>query len=132
MSRTWSGRLPMRPELAREFGAGFDPLLDSVYLGGGTPSVLAADQLDRLFAAVRRVFEIAPGAEFTVEVAPGTLSSEVLAALLRAGVNRVSLGVQSFVDQESRSVGRLHSRGDRPRATWPACVRRASRKSAST
>ncbi len=98
------------PKLAREFGAWFDPLLDSVYLGGGTPSVLAADQLDRLFAAVRRVFEIAPGAEFTVEVAPGTLSSEVLATLLRAGVNRVSLGVQSFVDQESRSVGRLHSR----------------------
>lgn len=98
------------PALAREFGAAFDPLLDSVYLGGGTPSVLAADQLDRLFAAVRRVFELAPGAEFTVEVAPGTLSNEVLAALLRAGVNRVSLGVQSFVDQESRSVGRLHSR----------------------
>ena len=55
------------PGLAREFGAGFDPLLDSVYLGGGTPSVLAADQLDQLFAAVRRAFEIALGAEFTVK-----------------------------------------------------------------
>jgi oxygen-independent coproporphyrinogen-3 oxidase len=104
------GAIANAPRLAREFGAGFDPLLDSVYLGGGTPSILAADQLDQLFAAVRRVFEIASGAEFTVEVAPGSLSGEVLAALLRAGVNRVSLGVQSFVDQESRSVGRLHSR----------------------
>lgn len=98
------------PGLARDLGAGFDPLLDSVYLGGGTPSVLAPDQLDHLFAAIGRVFEILPGAEFTVEVAPGTLSNEVLAALLRAGVNRVSLGVQSFADQESRAVGRLHSR----------------------
>jgi oxygen-independent coproporphyrinogen-3 oxidase len=98
------------PRLAREFGATFDPLLDSVYLGGGTPSVLAPDQLDRLFAAMARVFELSPGAECTVEVAPGTLSPEVLAALVRAGVNRVSLGVQSFVDQEARSVGRVHTR----------------------
>ncbi len=98
------------PELARQFGAAFDPQLDSVYLGGGTPSVLAPDQLDRLFAAIAHVFKLSPSAEFTVEVAPGTLCDEVLAALLRAGVNRVSLGVQSFVDQESRSVGRLHSR----------------------
>ena len=98
------------PALACELGGVFDPLLDSVYLGGGTPSVLAPDQLDRLFAAIARVFELSPAGEFTVEVAPGTLSDEVLAALLRAGVNRVSLGVQSFVDQESRSVGRLHTR----------------------
>jgi oxygen-independent coproporphyrinogen-3 oxidase len=98
------------PALAREFGAEFDPLLDSIYLGGGTPSVLAPDQLDRIFAAIVHTFEPLPQAEFTVEVAPGTLSDEVLAALLRARVNRVSLGVQSFVDQESRSVGRLHSR----------------------
>jgi len=98
------------PMLAADFGAAFDPMLDSVYLGGGTPSVLAPDQLDRLFAAITQVFVLPPQAEFTVEVAPGTLSTEVLASLLRARVNRVSLGVQSFVDQESRSVGRLHSR----------------------
>jgi oxygen-independent coproporphyrinogen-3 oxidase len=98
------------PALAHKFGAEFDPLLDSIYLGGGTPSVLAPDQLDRLFAAIGRTFELLPNAECTVEVAPGTLSDEVLAALLRAPVNRVSLGVQSFVDQESRSVGRLHNR----------------------
>ena len=52
MSRIWSGRLPMRLRWLAEFGARFDPLLDSVYLGGGTPSVLAPDQLDRLFAAI--------------------------------------------------------------------------------
>jgi oxygen-independent coproporphyrinogen-3 oxidase len=90
--------------------AAFDPLLDSIYLGGGTPSILSPDQLDRLFAAISSVFQLTLQAEITVEVAPGTLSDEVLAALLRARVNRVSLGVQSFVDQESRSVGRLHTR----------------------
>ncbi|HVJ06071.1 MAG TPA: radical SAM family heme chaperone HemW [Candidatus Saccharimonadales bacterium] len=98
------------PTLAAELGATFDPVLDSIYLGGGTPSVLAPDQLDRLFAAISRVFVTTEKTEFTVEVAPGTLSDEVLAALLRARVNRVSLGVQSFVDQESRSVGRMHTR----------------------
>ena len=98
------------PALAREFGAEFDPLLDSIYLGGGTPSILAPDQLDRLFAAIGQTFELLPNTEFTVEVAPGSLSDEVLAVLLRAQVNRVSLGVQAFVDQESRSVGRLHNR----------------------
>jgi oxygen-independent coproporphyrinogen-3 oxidase len=98
------------PALAAEFGAEFDPVLDSIYLGGGTPSVLAPDQLGRLFAAIARVFRFSPAAEFTVEVAPGTLSREVLAELQNAGVNRVSMGVQSFVDRESRSVGRLHTR----------------------
>jgi oxygen-independent coproporphyrinogen-3 oxidase len=98
------------PATAAEFGARFDPLLDSTYLGGGTPSVLSPDQLSRLFAALTHTFQLCTGAEFTVEVAPGTLSDEVLAVLLAAGVNRVSLGVQSFVDHETRSVGRLHTR----------------------
>ena len=112
------------PAIAAECGAAFDPVLDSIYLGGGTPSMLAPDQLDRLFAAIGSVFQVSPQAEITVEVAPGTLSRpstpntgapgtpspEVLAALVRARVNRVSLGVQSFVDQEARSVGRLHTR----------------------
>jgi len=98
------------PDLARQFGVEFDPLLDSVYLGGGTPTVLTPAQLHSLFAAIGRTFHLLPHAEFTVEIAPGTLSEELLAALIAAGVNRVSLGVQSFIDQESRSVGRLHSR----------------------
>ncbi len=94
----------------RANGADFDPALDSIYLGGGTPSVLAPDQLERLFEATVCNFRIQPVAEVTVEVAPGTLSPEILAVLLRCGVNRVSLGVQSFVDEETRAVGRLHTR----------------------
>ncbi len=96
--------------LAREMGGRWEREIDSIYLGGGTPSVLAPDQLERLFAAVRGKFDVSGDAEITVECAPGTLSPELLDVLVRCGVNRVSLGVQSFVDRETRAVGRLHTR----------------------
>jgi len=97
-------------QIAGEMGGHFERNIDSVYLGGGTPSVLAPDQLAALFRSVRANFDVLPGSEITVEVAPGTLSPEILHVLLASGVNRVSLGMQSFVDQETRSVGRLHTR----------------------
>jgi len=84
--------------------------IDSIYLGGGTPSVLAAAQLERIFATVQSEFDVSPEAEVTVECAPGTLTDAIIESLLRCGVNRVSLGVQSFVDQEAAAVGRLHKR----------------------
>jgi oxygen-independent coproporphyrinogen-3 oxidase len=96
--------------LARHLGGHLDRNVDSIYLGGGTPSILAPDQLLRLFQAVRENFDVEPTAEITVECAPGTISGEVIDTLLACGVNRVSLGVQSFVDKESSSVGRLHTR----------------------
>jgi oxygen-independent coproporphyrinogen III oxidase len=95
---------------AAAFGGEFDRTVDSIYLGGGTPTVLAPAQLERIFSTLRAEFYVAADAEITVECAPGTLTPEMLDTLLRCGVNRVSLGVQSFVDQESRAVGRLHSR----------------------
>jgi oxygen-independent coproporphyrinogen-3 oxidase len=97
-------------DVARQLGGQLDRRVDSIYLGGGTPSVLAPDQLRRLLQAVRENFEVEPTTEITVECAPGTISGEVIDALLACGVNRVSLGVQSFVDKESSSVGRLHTR----------------------
>jgi len=96
--------------LAAELGCALDTRADSVYLGGGTPSILDAPQLLRIFAAVRGQFAIAPDAEITVECAPGTLTPALIETLLQCGVNRVSLGVQSFVDREAQSVGRLHKR----------------------
>src|SRR5271157_5562227 len=95
---------------ASEMGGIIERKADSVYLGGGTPTTLAPEQLERIFAALRKEFEIDPGAEITVECAPGALAPEMLQALVRAGVNRVSLGVQSFVDGEAAAVGRLHKR----------------------
>ena len=97
--------------IADALGGHLERDVDSIYLGGGTPSVLAPDQLEHLFRAVRANFEVERNAEITVECAPGTITDEVLEALLHCGVNRVSLGVQSFVDKESSSVGRLHTRG---------------------
>jgi oxygen-independent coproporphyrinogen III oxidase len=97
-------------KLARKMGGQFERTVDSIYLGGGTPSVLDADRLERLFAAIQKHFVVLNGAEVTVECAPGTLTVELIDTLTSCGVNRVSLGVQSFVDQESRSVGRLHTR----------------------
>ena len=83
--------------------------VDSVYFGGGTPSLLAPVQLGEIFAVLRRGFDVEPEAEITLEAAPGQIADEVLEAALRLGVNRVSLGVQSFVDRESAAVGRTHT-----------------------
>ncbi len=96
---------------AEQVGGRFERKVDSIYLGGGTPTVLDVPQLERLFATISRTFDVASDAEITVECAPGTLSPAVVDGLRRCGVNRVSLGIQSFVDQEAASVGRLHNRG---------------------
>jgi len=96
--------------LGAAHGCTYDETADSIYLGGGTPSILEAAQLRRIFAAVRGHFAVTPDAEITVECAPGTLTPALIETLLQCGVNRVSLGVQSFVDQEAQSVGRLHKR----------------------
>jgi putative oxygen-independent coproporphyrinogen III oxidase len=95
---------------AYEFGCTLPEAADTIYLGGGTPSILDPSQLLRIFDAVREQFTVAPEAEITVECAPGTLAPALIETLLRGGVNRVSLGVQSFVDREAASVGRLHNR----------------------
>jgi oxygen-independent coproporphyrinogen-3 oxidase len=84
--------------------------VDTVYFGGGTPSLLSAEQVRRLFAALRGEFEVTADAEITIECAPGQLGEETLEELQRQGMNRVSFGVQSFVDAEARAVGRMHSR----------------------
>ena len=97
--------------IATEVDGQLECEVDSIYLGGGTPTVLDAVQLERIFAAVRSQFDVLREAEVTVECAPGTVKPEVLESLIRCGVNRVSLGVQSFVDLEAAAVGRLHKRG---------------------
>lgn len=83
--------------------------VDTLYFGGGTPSLLTAGQMRQIFAAVRGEFAVAGDAEITLECAPGQLEEATLAELLRQGMNRVSLGVQSYVDRESAAVGRLHT-----------------------
>jgi oxygen-independent coproporphyrinogen-3 oxidase len=98
------------PQIAAEVGGQMEHAVDSIYLGGGTPTVLEADQLERIVGALRSQFDVRRDAEVTVECAPGTLTQAMPESLLRCGVNRVSLGVQSFVDPEAAAVGRLHRR----------------------
>ncbi len=97
-------------EAATQMGGAFERVVDSIYLGGGTPTILDATQLERLFGTISQHFDLCVDAEITVECAPGTLSEEMVALFRRCGVNRVSLGVQSFVDGEAAAVGRLHKR----------------------
>jgi len=97
-------------DYASKMGAQIPDAVDSIYLGGGTPSLLPAEELKKLFFALRQQFKVLPKAEITVECAPGTLSDQVIHTLVTRGVNRVSLGVQSFVDKEAASVARLHTR----------------------
>jgi oxygen-independent coproporphyrinogen-3 oxidase len=97
-------------ETLAQMGGRIERVVDSIYLGGGSPTVLDIAQLQQLFVAVSQNFEVCPDSEITVECAPGTLTPAVIEALQRCGVNRVSLGVQSFIDHEAAAVGRLHNR----------------------
>ena len=105
-----SDDMKLAEQNAGRMGARFDPAIDSIYLGGGTPTILDVTQLQRLFVTISQNFQLQPEAEVTVECAPGTLTEPVVAVLRHCGVSRVSLGVQSFVDEEARAVGRLHTR----------------------
>jgi len=81
---------------------------DTVFIGGGTPTVLSAKQLDTMLSAIFRWSVRAEGCEVTVEANPESLDEEKLAVLLSHGVNRISLGVQSFDDESCSFLGRLH------------------------
>jgi len=82
---------------------------DTIFFGGGTPSLLEADEVARLIHACRDTFDVAPDAEVTLETNPETVTADRLAAFRDAGVNRISFGVQSFDDDELKRLGRIHS-----------------------
>jgi oxygen-independent coproporphyrinogen-3 oxidase len=91
-----------------------------VFFGGGTPSLLTPDQLERILRTLYEVFVIAPDSEVTIETNPGTVTPEKLAAFRALGVNRLSIGVQSLQESDLRFLGRIH---DGSQAL--ACVRMA-------
>lgn len=96
-------------EIAGRGGLLSDRVVDTVYIGGGTPTVLPERCLARLGRALRESFKLDPGLEFTVEANPGTVDGDKLAALLAMGVNRLSFGVQAFDDAVLAAAGRLHT-----------------------
>ena len=85
---------------------------DTVYIGGGTPSVLKPAEIGSVIANAFRYFNIQSDAEITLEVNPGSITSESLAAYHRAGINRVNIGVQSFQDTNLHFLGRIHTARD--------------------
>jgi oxygen-independent coproporphyrinogen-3 oxidase len=87
---------------------------DTIFFGGGTPSLLEPEEIGRLIAACRAAFDVAPDAEITLETNPETSSTARMEQFRAAGVNRISFGVQSFREEELRRLGRLHS-ADRAR-----------------
>ncbi len=95
------------------------PPLSTVYFGGGTPSLLTPPQVERLLEALRHRYGLAPGAEITLEMDPATFDEARLQAVLAAGINRVSLGGQSFDDAVLQGLGRHHRRAHLVEAaTW--------------
>ncbi|MEO7507781.1 MAG: radical SAM family heme chaperone HemW [Pyrinomonadaceae bacterium] len=86
--------------------------VDTVYFGGGTPSMLSSDQLARILDAVLTRFHVVSGAEITMEMNPGTLTPEILSAFRAHGVNRASFGAQTFDDGELKRLGRRHTADD--------------------
>lgn len=81
----------------------------TVFVGGGTPSVLEGEQIERIFAAVRERFGLGEEDEITIEANPGTVTREKLRSYKRAGINRISFGLQSVNNEELKMLGRIHT-----------------------
>jgi putative oxygen-independent coproporphyrinogen III oxidase len=96
--------------------------VQTVFLGGGTPSLFSPEAIDRLLSGIRARVSLAPGAEITMEANPGTFERERFEGYAQAGVNRLSIGVQSFSDRALRAIGRIHD-GDQARAAIETAAR---------
>jgi oxygen-independent coproporphyrinogen-3 oxidase len=88
----------------------------SIFIGGGTPSLLSARGMDSLLSAIRARISLEPDAEITMEANPGSVEAEKFAGFAKAGINRVSLGIQSFQDVQLKALGRIHNGEEAKRA----------------
>jgi len=100
--------------LAQEmrFYAGLAVPIDTLYIGGGTPSVLDPGEIECILTQARRCFNILPDAELTLEANPGSISAGSLSDYRRSGINRINIGIQSFQDRVLGFLGRIHSAED--------------------
>lgn len=110
----------VKKEIVEQFFAGKSRNLDTVFFGGGTPSILPAEDIEDMISCCQEYLGIVEEAEISLEVNPKTVDFMKLLQLRQAGVNRISIGVQSFIDEELGALGRLHSAQD----GWD-CVRDA-------
>jgi len=89
-----------------------NPDIDTIYLGGGTPSLLSPEQLQTILTEIRGRFRVAAAAELTMELNPGELQLETLQEFRRLGINRASFGAQTFADRDLKQLGRTHTADD--------------------
>ncbi len=99
-------------EIRREADAYKDCLVETVFVGGGTPSLLAPEWMERILLTVSGSYHLAKDCEITIEANPGTAPKPKLCSLFRMGVNRLSIGLQSAVDEELAALGRIHTFSD--------------------
>lgn len=99
-------------QIVDQGGKLYKPLVDTVYIGGGTPSVLPVFQMEQILSSLYDSFTIEAGAEISIEANPGTVTREQLAGLKAAGINRLSFGVQSFNNDLLTGLGRIHQTAD--------------------
>ena len=88
----------------------------SIFIGGGTPSLMSANGMNELLSAIRARVNLEPDCEITMEANPGSVEAEKFAGFAKAGINRVSLGIQSFQDQQLKALGRIHNGAEAKRA----------------
>ncbi|MBR5316751.1 MAG: radical SAM family heme chaperone HemW [Lachnospiraceae bacterium] len=86
-----------------------DRIVDTIFFGGGTPSLLSAGQMGKIMDVIRQEFRVLPEAEISMEVNPGTVTKEKLEAYQKCGVNRLSIGLQSANNEELKVLGRIHT-----------------------
>lgn len=91
--------------------------LESIFIGGGTPSLYSASAMDKLLLAVRERLTVRPNTEITMEANPGTFEQEKFSAYRETGINRLSIGIQSFNDKHLKALGRIHGADEAQRAT---------------
>ena len=99
----------LRTELKLRKGEAEDKPISSIFFGGGTPSILKAGMISRLMQTIRDNYQLLPETEITIEVNPGTVSEEKAKDWKEAGINRISMGVQSFDDEILKTLGRIHT-----------------------
>ncbi len=109
-------------DLANEAGRADGRLIESIFLGGGTPSLFAPAEIEQILNAANKDFEVATNCEITMEANPGTIERGDLAGFRRAGINRISLGAQSFNSELLQAVGRIHGPDEILTAFDDACA----------
>lgn len=110
--KTQQYHLLIEKELSLKGGFITNERIDTIYFGGGTPSLLTASQVNYILHCISKAFTISAGAEITIEVNPDDVAADLMRVYQAAGVNRVSIGIQSFIDEELRFMGRRHNAYD--------------------